>query len=39
MNTERYLNKELGEEMLSAVHKSGLRVYVFPKKGFSKTTR
>lgn len=36
MNTQRYINKELGEEMLSAVHESGLRVYVFPKKGFSK---
>ena len=33
----QYKNNEvLGEEMQFAVHTSGLRVYVFPKKGFSK---
>lgn len=36
MATEKYINVELKEEMQSAVHKSGLRVYLFPKKGFSK---
>lgn len=36
MVTEKYLNTELNEEMQSAVHESGLRVYLFPKKGFSK---
>lgn len=30
------VNPELNEEMQFAVHESGLRVYVFPKKGFSK---
>lgn len=29
-------NETLGEEMQYAMHKSGLPVYVFPKKGFSK---
>ena len=33
---QRYYNETLDEEMLSAVHESGLKVYVFPKKGFSK---
>ncbi len=36
MITEKYLNAELNEEMQSAIHESGLRVYLFPKKGFSK---
>lgn len=36
MNTEVYKNYELGEEMQSVIHESGLRVYLFPKKGFSK---
>lgn len=36
MITEKYLNTELNEEMQSAIHESGLRVYLFPKKGFSK---
>lgn len=36
METERYYDEQLKEEMLSAVHESGLRVYVFPKKGFRK---
>ncbi len=31
-----YKNSELNEEMQFALHKSGLRVYLFPKKGFSK---
>lgn len=31
-----YTNETLGETMLSAVHPSGLKIYVFPKKGFSK---
>lgn len=33
---QRFYNETLNEEMLSAVHESGLKVYVFPKKGFSK---
>lgn len=36
MNKEIYINKELQEEMQYIVHKSGLRIYLFPKKGFSK---
>lgn len=36
MQVERVYNERLKEEMLYTVHKSGLRVYVFPKKGFSK---
>ncbi len=36
MQTERFINNELKEEMQFAVHQSGLRVYLFPKKGFSK---
>lgn len=36
MQIERIYNEALDEEMLFATHKSGLRVYVFPKKGFSK---
>lgn len=36
MNIQKITNSELGEEMQFAVHESGLRVYVFPKKGFSK---
>lgn len=35
-NIKEYKNEALGETMLSAVHESGLKVYVFPKKGFSK---
>lgn len=31
-----FKNHELNEEMQFALHKSGLRVYLFPKKGFSK---
>ena len=33
---QEFVNEELKEKMLFATHKSGLRVYVFPKKGFSK---
>ncbi len=36
MEIKRILNEQLQEEMQFAVHESGLRVYVFPKKGFSK---
>ena len=36
MMTEKYINGELEEERQSEVHESGLRVYLFPKKGFSK---
>lgn len=36
MTVEKYINKQLGEEMHYALHESGLRVYVFPKKEFSK---
>lgn len=36
MDIQKITNSELGEEMQFAVHESGLRVYVFPKKGFSK---
>lgn len=36
MNFTRTENARLGESMLYGVHKSGLKVYVFPKKGFSK---
>lgn len=36
MKFERIENARLGEYMLCGTHKSGLRVYVFPKKGFSK---
>ena len=35
-NIERLYSENLDEEMLFATHSSGLRVYVFPKKGFSK---
>ncbi len=31
-----FKNSQLNEEMQFAVHESGLRVYLFPKKGFSK---
>ncbi len=31
-----FFSDELNERMLYATHRSGLRVYVFPKKGFSK---
>lgn len=34
--TEIFKNAALGEEMQFSLHESGLRVYVFPKKGFSK---
>ncbi len=34
--TEKFYSDSLKEEMLLATHKSGLKVYVFPKKGFSK---
>lgn len=33
---DRIYSESLKEEMLSATHESGLRVYIFPKKGFSK---
>lgn len=33
---ERFYNETLNEEMLFSEHESGLKVYVFPKKGFSK---
>ncbi len=36
MDIKKISNTALDEEMQYAVHKSGLRVYVFPKKGFSK---
>ena len=36
MEIKRIFNEQLQEEMQMAVHESGLRVYVFPKKGFSK---
>ncbi len=36
MEIKRIYNEQLKEEMQMAVHESGLRVYVFPKKGFSK---
>lgn len=36
MNIQKTFNPDLGEEMQFAVHNSGLRVYLFPKKGFSK---
>lgn len=35
-NIKEYYNDTLGETMISAVHSSGLKIYVFPKKGFSK---
>ncbi len=34
--TKRYIDS-LGETLYSGIHKTGLRVYVMPKKGFSKT--
>ncbi len=36
MSTERVVNNELCEEMQYALHKSGLGVYLFQKRGFSK---
>lgn len=36
MTVQRLFNDKLCEEMQFAVHESGLRVYLFPKKGFSK---
>lgn len=36
MNFEIYENKTIDERILSATHKSGLKVYIIPKKGFSK---
>ncbi|MBR5152515.1 MAG: insulinase family protein [Clostridia bacterium] len=36
MEMNRYYQEQLQEEMQCAVHPSGLRVYVFPKKGFQK---
>ena len=36
MNYEKIENKKTGESVLSAVHKSGLRIYIVPKAGFSK---
>lgn len=36
MNIVKSFNSKLNEEMYYALHKSGLRVYVFPKKGFNK---
>ena len=36
MEIKRIFNEQLQEEMQMSVHESGLRVYVFPKKGFSK---
>ncbi len=36
MNIETFRNEQLKEEMQFVTHKSGLRVYVFPKKGFTK---
>lgn len=36
MDIQKTYNNEINEEMHFAVHESGLRVYVFPKKGFNK---
>ncbi len=36
MSVQKFINTELGEEMQYITHKSGLRVYVFPKKNFNK---
>ena len=36
MNIEKFVNEELGEEMQFVRCESGLKVYVFPKKGFNK---
>ncbi len=36
MDIQKFTNPALCEDMQFALHKSGLRVYVFPKKGFSK---
>lgn len=36
MKFEKIENTRLGECMLHGIHKSGLQVYIFPKKGFSK---
>lgn len=36
MEIKSFYNSRLDEKMLYTVHDSGLRVYVFPKKGFSK---
>lgn len=36
MNFQKKENSQLGETMLCGVHESGLKVYIFPKKGFSK---
>ncbi len=36
MVVERIYNENLDEELLFTTHKSGLKVYIFPKKGFSK---
>lgn len=36
MSIQKFINTELGEEMQYVTHESGLRVYVFPKKNFSK---
>ena len=36
MESKRVFNEQLQEEMQFAIHESGLKVYVFPKKGFSK---
>ena len=36
MDIKKVFNHELGEEMQFVQHKSGLRVYLFPKKGFTK---
>lgn len=36
MEIKHIENKQLKEEMFYGIHESGLRIYVFPKKGFSK---
>ena len=36
MEIKSFYNSRLNEKMQYTVHSSGLRVYVFPKKGFSK---
>ena len=36
MRFEKTENKFLNESVLFGVHESGLRVYIVPKKGFSK---
>ena len=39
MKIKTVRNEQLGEEMQYTVHESGLRVYVFPKKGFKMSAK